>query len=306
MVKKRRLVPTAGDLEVFRWLWMLRVMTLEQIRRVRYYQPETGRLSSFDNVRKRLKRLWDADYLSGDRLLETNERIYFLGQQALGPLRECYGVDQQKLYQPRGFDTMQQLLHPLLVSECAVRVTEALRGTDMKLVDLQPLEVPFYHTHAVGDPSAKKHVKRFVTQEDVVVRGQPEPFRIRPDLVFSLKQGDASRLFFLEADRNTESPKEIVKKQLGYAAYAATPDSQSPRQFLWQRYSAAKDLQVLFLTTAHRRVGLLQKHLADQPGFDLMAFTSIEELQGKNMVFDGVWTTETGSERPLATRDEDS
>ena len=67
---KKRLVLTARDVELFRWLWMLRVLTLGQLRRLGYYQPDTGQLSVLDNVRKRLKRLWDAGYFEGTRLLD--------------------------------------------------------------------------------------------------------------------------------------------------------------------------------------------------------------------------------------------
>lgn len=299
MARHHHLALTDGDLDVFRWLWMLRVMTLDQIRRARYFQADTGRLSSLDNVRKRLKRLWDAGYLKGDRLLETHERVYFLAQAALAPLRECHGIEQRALYQPRGFDTMQQLLHPLLVSECAVRITEALRGTEMTLVDLPPYGVPFYHTHTVGNPSAKKHVRRFVTQEDVDVPGEGS-LRIRPDLVFALAEGDASRLFFLEADRDTESPKEIARKQLGYAAYAAAPDPTLPNRLRWHRYGVIRDCRVLLLTTSTRRVERLSSYLRAKPGFDLLAITSIEAVKDKNIVFDGVWTTAHGPHRPLA------
>ena len=298
-METKRLAITEGDVEVFRWLWMLRVLTLEQIRRLRYFQPETGRLSSLDNVRKRLKRLWDAGYLLGDTLRDTNERVYFLGQEALAPLREHAGIEQRRLYRPRGADTMTQLLHPVLVSECAVRVVEALRGAESALVDLPPLGVPFYHTHAVADPATKVHVRRFVTQEDVEVPSQAEPFRIRPDLVFAFRQGDASRLYFLEADRDTESPQEIARKQLGYAAYAEAVDPRSG-ELLWHRYGAITDFRVLFLTTRQKRVERLRSYLADKPGFDLMAFSSVGDVQGRNIVFDGVWSTIGGEGRALA------
>lgn len=301
--KERRLAVTAGDVEVFRWLWMLRAMTLEQIRRVRYYQPSTGQLSSFDNVRKRLMRLWEAGYLVGDRVLETNERVYFLAPKALSALREYHGIEQRRLYQPRGADTMFQLMHPLLVAECAVRITEALRGSDLTLTDLPPYEVPFYHTHTMNDPSERRHVHRFLTQDDIVPAGETETYRIRPDLVFALTSRDAaSRLYFLEADRGTESPAEIARKQVGYFHYQTARNPKSPERFLWQRYGNQRDFRVLLLTTDERRVQRLREQLATKPGFDLMAFSSLDTVGTQNMVFDGVWTTASGSSNPLAVR----
>jgi Replication-relaxation len=288
------LVLTAGDIEVCRWLWMLRVLTIDQIRRLRYHHEATGRLSSPDNVRKRLKRLWDEGYLAGDVLQQTNERIYFLGERGLEALRAAYGLDQRRLYRPRSPETMQQLAHPLLVSECAVRFVESVRGSDVELPELAPLWIPFYHTHAVADVRRKKHIERYVTQEDLAVPGRPEPFRIRPDLVFALARGSAWRLFFLEADRGSESVQEIAQKQKGYHYFQAAPDPQNPPQRLWQRYGPARDFRVLFVTTTERRVEALRRQLEDLPGFELMNFAAIPEVQSRNVVSEPIWHTRSG------------
>lgn len=301
--ERRGIAVTPNDVELFRWLWMLRVLTLGQLRRLGYYQPDTGRLSSLDNVRKRLKRLWDAGYLQGDILRPGNERIYFLGERALEPLGEHAGIVQSRLYRPRSTETMQQLRHPLMVSECACRFTEAIRGTDLETPELPPLWVPFYHTHAVGDPSKKKHVERFVTQEDLRVPAHVAPLRVRPDLVFALTKGDASRLFFLEADRGNEGPQEIAAKQLGYSHYFRARDPEQPERYRWQRYGDMHDFRVLFVTTHPRRIELLRRHLRDQPGFELMAFAGLENLQEKSAVFDPIWTVADESRRALMKRE---
>lgn len=290
-----RLVLTAGDIEVFRWLWMLRVLTIEQIRRLRYHQREAGRLSSPDNVRKRLKRLWDGGYLTGDVLQQSSERIYFLGERGLEALRDAYGLEQRRLYRPRSPETMQQLAHPLLVSECAVRFVESVRGSDVEIPELPPLWIPFYHTHAVADVRQKKHVERFVTQEDLRVPGHPEPFRIRPDLVFALARGTAWRLYFLEADRGSESVQEIALKQKGYHFFQNASDTQSPaQQRLWQRYGPVRDFRVLFVTTTTRRVETLRRQLEELPGFELMSFATIPEVACRNVLFEPIWSIKNG------------
>ena len=299
----KNLLLTPGDIEVFRWLWMLRVMTLGQLRRVRYYQPKTGRLSVLDNVRKRLKRLRDGGYLIGDTYLDSKERIYYLGEQALPALRERYGIDQRRLYHPR-FAVDLQIRHPLLVSECAVRVTESIRRSPLTLPDLAPLWVPFIHTHAIGNPAKKRHVERFVSQDDIAVAGRSRPLRIRPDLVFALAQGNVSRLYFLEADRGSESPQEIAEKLLGYAHYQNAFEPSDPEKRRWQRYGAMRDYRVLFVTTDQRRVESLTTYLEQRPGFHLLALTSILAVKEKNMVFDPIWTNKAGPDRPLAKRPE--
>ncbi len=297
--RQKGLVLTPTDIELFRWLWMVRVMTLGQLRRVGYYQPGTGRLSSLDNVRKRLRRLCKGGYLQGDTLLDTRERIYMLGDRSLPALLDHCGIAQQRLHKPRGQETLRQVHHTLMVSECAVRMNESIRGTDIELAELLPLSMPFYDTHTVGNPSKKRHVERFVSQEDLHIPGYSKPFRIRPDLVFGLEKVATNRLFFLEADRGSESPQRIAQKQLAYHHYcqASVPRDLPTRR--WQCYGPFCHFRVLFITTTHRRIALLFQHLRSLPGAELFAFTTFEDLKGKSAIFAPIWRTQTGRSRPL-------
>ncbi len=291
---------TATDVELFSWLWMLRVLTLGQLRRLGYFQPGTGRLSSLHNVRKRLRRLYQAGYLADDRMVETRERIYFLTEQALPELRERFGIRQRRLYQPRGEETERQLQHALLVSEGAVRFVESIRRSSFELSDLAPLGVPFLTTHAVGNPAKRKHVERFVTQEDVVVAGESVPLRIRPDLVFALRQGKRARLYFLEADRGSESSQQLATKLLAYHHYLKASDPTVPENRLWQRYGEVRDFRVLLVTTTPRRVKNLAESLAEQPGFELLSMTDVEAFKAQNVLFEGIWRNRVGVGRGLA------
>lgn len=301
ILRRSGVVVTPNDAQLFRWLWMLRVITLNQLRRVGYYQPETGRLSALDNVRKRLSRLRKAGYLTGDRLMDTRERIYHLGEAALGPLREHYDLQQQRLYQPKGLETLRQVQLSLMVSECAVRITAAIRGSALSIPELPPLGASFYHTHAVGEAGKRRHVERFVTQDDLRVTELLQPLRIRPDLVFALSQRKISRLYFLEADRASESSQQIADKQLAYHHYQrVSMDQADPDRRPWHRYGPMRDFRVLFVTTDERRVKNLVKSLRDQPGFDLMVFSSLGAVREGNMAFDPIWTNHVGAERALA------
>lgn len=302
--KRISLLVTPRDLAVFRWLWMLRVMTIEQIRRVDFYRPETGTLSNIDNVRKRLKRLCDADYITGDTLIDTKERLYMLAREGLRMLNRQMDIDQQRLYESR-YDTLVHLHHPLLITECAVRIVESLRETDIELVSLDPLSIEFYHTHAVVDGTKRKHIERFVTQEDLHIAGHHEPFRIRPDLMFALRKDHHQRLFFLEADRGYESRSMIAEKQRAYAQYAQYPDPNDPQRYLWQRYGDMADFRVLFVTTSHRRIQTLEKVLRAQPGFSLVAFTTEADLKSHHFFYDPIWRVEGDSPRPLLKPESD-
>ena len=300
------LLLTDGDIEVFRWVWMLQVLTLDQIRRLRYYQPETGELSHPDNVRKRMSRLTRAGYLAADDIWEEHtrrrQRIYRIGKEALAPLRYHYDIDQARIHKPKIQNTFRQVYHTLLVSECGVRIVESLRGSDFETPALAPLDVPFYHTHAVGNPRSKKHVERFVSQEDIADPGQETPYRIRPDLVFALGKNDLFRLFFLEADRGTESPSEIAEKLRGYYQYARTLDPSEPGRWLWKKYGSARDFRVLVVTTTEKRLSVLRERLINVPGFEMGAFATAEAVQQANMVHDEIWTVPNGSCRSLLRR----
>jgi len=292
------LVLTSTDLEIFRWLWMLRISTLGQIRRVHYFQQDSGgKLSAFDNVRKRLRRLMEAGYLTADTFLETKERIYMLGAKALPPLAERYGIVQSRLYEPRGNDTLTQIRHPLMVSEVATRLVESLRGSAVELVDLEPLVVPFVHTHAIADSTQKRHVDRFVSQFDLEVDGVV--LRIRPDLVFGLKAEGRARLYFVEADLGSESSQQIAEKFRGYHAYRIAPDPQNRSNPCWRRYGAFEDFRVLFVTMTELRVKSLVRFLANRPGFELSAFSMLDAIKEQNMIFAGAWTSQQGTGRPL-------
>jgi hypothetical protein len=298
------LVLTETDVELFRWLWMVRVLTLGQLQRVGYYQPETGNLSSLHNVRKRLQRLWRKGYLSGDTVLETRERIYFLAERALPALRRHHGIPQRRLYQPRGSGTWRQVHHSLMISECAVRVLESLRESDLELLDLAPLGMSFYHTHAVGDTSSKKHVERFISQADLDVPSQATPLRIRPDLVFALTKAqneqEVARLYFLEADRGFESAREIAAKLLAYHHYATALDPADTSRYQWQRYGPVRDFRVLLVTSEQQRARSLVRSLKGKPGFELTAVASFDAVKEKNLVFDPIWTNAAGRGRALA------
>ena len=298
-----RVLLTDGDIEALWWVWMLQVLTLDQIRRLRYFQEDTGKLTHPDNVRKRLSRVAKAGYLIGDELWEEHSRkrmrIYRIGSEALGPLRYHYGIEQTRVHRPKAQNVFRQVHHSLLVSECAVRIIESLRDSDFEVPRLPPVDVPFYQTHMVGNPRSKKHVERFVSQEDIWVPGSPKPHRIRPDLVFALGKQGGYRLFFLEADRGTESYPEIAEKQRGYFQYARTADPINPGKLLWQRYGKMRDFRVLFVTTSEKRIAGLRNALQEEPGFELAAFTTSEAVNTSNMVFDQIWVVPSNEQATL-------
>ena len=292
------LILTMKDIAIFRSLWMLRALKIDQIRRLHYFNKEKGTLTNEDNVRKRLARLARDEYLESDTLVASKQRVYFLADKGLKSLRQHAGIEQHRLYRP-SLDAFSQFHHPLLVSECATRIVECLRGTPLSLQAMAPLGIEFYHTHAVENPQSRKHVKRFVTQEDVFVLDRVKPLRIRPDLTFGIGDINTSRLFFLEADRGFESSNDILEKQLGYHHFSHyhRPGDHDP--LCWKRYGPFNDYRVLFITTTSRRIESLQKMLSKHDGFNIIAFTTENELKEKHLLFDPIWRINNNPSQPL-------
>ena len=161
--------------------------------------------------------------------------------------------------------------------------------------------VPFYHTCAIGNPRKRKPIERFITQWDL--KGPDgEQYGIRPDLVFALKKGSFSRLFFLEADRGFEGHSVISKKLEGYQYQVEFPHPKDPNKKIWEDYGEVNDYRVLFVTTSPRRVGNLHSSLKEVKGFKLTAFTTFDSIRSQNMFFDPIWGIYSGSKKALLKR----
>ena len=59
---------------------------------------------------------------------------------------------------------------------------------------------------------------------------------------------------------------------------------------------------MLFVTTDDQRVKSLVRSLREQPGFELMAFSTADAVKEGNTVFDPIWTNVYGSGRVLARK----
>jgi len=297
-----RLVITLEDVQLFWWLLQLRVLSIDQVRRLRYCHAD-GRLTAMRNVRKRLSRLRASGYLEAegsDATTLVRTKVYRLGQKALAPLRTHHGIEQRALYRSPGRSA--QLQHDLLVSETAIRITESLRNRSVITPPLAPLGMSFYTTRIVGNAGERRHVERYVSQEDILIASEPRPLRIRPDLVFALADGEFSQLYFLELDRGFESAGQIAGKQLAYHHFARVQDGEKGEgsRMRWQRYLPdARAFRVLFVTTSDRRVEGLRRKLHSVVGCERMAFTTIGRLQQQDPVYDPIWVTWDGSRRSL-------
>lgn len=289
--RRQALQLTAGDDGLFRLLFMLGVMTVDHIRRTRYFQEDTGRVSVLENVCRRLKRLRDEHYLEVEDVF-TEDRVrvltYRLGEAALPELHLRNPlITQRRVYRPAERNA-HQLLHALMVTECAVRVMESVRGSDLVTPPVGPLELPFYHARVVAEPSKRGALQRFATQHAVLVKGRRD--MVRPDLVFALERGSRARLFFLEADRGSEGHGDICRKVRAYDAFARHHLEHPGQRPLWSSYGDTVDsVRVLLVTSGETRLTRLLPVLADTPGGHLVRLATFDEVRKENVVLGLRW-----------------
>jgi len=282
---------TEGDVDVFELLFMLGVMSVDQIRRVRYFQPETGGLSVKGNVLKRLSRLRKGGYLRSEAVYTTGRKqilVYRLGDAGLQQLQvRNPRISQTRLYSAPE-KTAHQMLHALMVTDCAVRIIESLRSTDVTSPKIGPLALLFYHSRVVADPGERGALRRFATHHEMRFRGEDRT--IRPDLVFALQRGKRARLFLLEADRGTEGYGQLEEKVRAYDAFSRVHLDNPPNAPLCTEYSdAIRDLRVLFVARSVNRIDGILRRLRDVPGIEMIRFTTKDHIMNSNMAFDAPW-----------------
>jgi hypothetical protein len=239
-------------------------------------------------VRARLARLREAGYLRAERVYDEERRnilAYRLADRALPELRnKNQAVTQREVYKPPE-RTAHQLLHSLMVSECAVRVIESIRDSDLVAPALAPLGLPFYHARVVAEPGPRRSVQRFVTQDEVEIDGRG--YSIAPDLVFALRRGERERLFLVEADRGGEGYSELQRKVRAYGAYERSLCGRGGCKYS----DVVRDVRVLLVALSGVRIKGVLAHLAATatPGAELLRCAPLEIVRGANMVFDAPW-----------------
>lgn len=274
---------TPDDVALFRWLWQLRVGTLDQLHRLADWDPQTGTLTHADNSRKRWARLATAGYVVPEDA-SNNRRAYALAEKGLWALSAADGRDQRCLYQRRDAKERGFLEHTLSITEGAVRVVEGVRPDLDLLAELEPLGMAFYTEKAVRNAAVQRPTERYVTCVDLVAGGQR--FTIRPDLVLGLTRHAATRLYFFEADGGSERPPKLVEKLVGYAAF------QHQETARWRAlHPTVADFRVLLVTTTPRRVAALAASFQGQPGAALVRLTTWDRFRDPttNVVFDPIW-----------------
>lgn len=273
-------MPTKRDLALLKDLAELRVLSMAQIRALHFPSRQTAR--------RRVRKLIDAGlvqtrYRDKRRCLGAPERVVFLTQKGLREFVPDANGGTQEL---RGHTE-----HQLLVNTFRIYLRHLER--------LVPaLRCAFLSENSLLGPQGDGG-QAFIADEVEIGQGAQ---RFIPDGVLFLKDEERSKkaLFFLEADRGTESlessrsPFNTVKGKILY--YQAYRDSEGYRRYeeLWgERFQG---FRLLLLADGQQRAAAVRSFLQKQDDVNFVWVTDRENLADRGL--DGpIWTRGSSDER---------
>ena len=110
------------------------------------------------------------------------------------------------------------------------------------------------------------------------------------------------KVFYLEQDRGTDSPRRIAaRKTPGYAELA--------RRQLHRRHfpeTTFADFSVLMVTTDLRRRDALRKNMHKKPGSELWLFASARDLRPETFLHESITVNCDGTAAPLVKSSRES
>jgi protein involved in plasmid replication-relaxation len=185
--RRTRIIVTEDDLKILKFIHDYRLLRIEQLEAL------TGR--TYTRVHRRVKGLFDADYLKR-REVPQKKDIYYVGRRALalllshGLISEEEAVRRSREHELRP-DTLD---HEMMISDVHLTLELATKPGPQTLIAWREGET-ICDTFEVGGFQAQKVV-------------------ISPDAFFQLKDtrleaGKDSRIYFLEADRSTMLTKSL-------------------------------------------------------------------------------------------------
>jgi hypothetical protein len=242
------------DLEILTSLAASRFLTSNQIRRL-YFADHATNAAAIRSSNRALARLADLELIChldrrvGGVRAGSGSNVWSLTETG-GRLLHHGGVSNLLPKRLRTHEpTATFLEHTLAVAEVCLRLTEAARGGDFTILELQ------------REPDCW----RAYTGRDGGVA------TLKPDLALVTACGDFEDHWFLEVDRDTEPPSRIVRACLRYEAYRGT-DSEQKRLGVFPA--------VIWVVPHPKRAAALKTHLSKTPGVSRSVFevVAIDDL----------------------------
>ncbi|MCC7420565.1 MAG: replication-relaxation family protein [Planctomycetaceae bacterium] len=261
---------TDHDIELLAALGRYYVLTREQLQRLCFPDHAGGR-----TTRKRLSKLQQAGCIQKHRIpvafpgTATAAPVYYATKQGAEYLASWYDDESLRAIntrQPRG----DRLNHWIAVNETRIVIEQAVaRQSDVTLDRWINEWETVDKDAAVGN--------RFTLHPQL--SAEP-PLSCSPDAAFLLSLRGHRKVYYLERDLGTSSPKQIAaRKTKGYAALA---DTQGHRNHFPETTMDA--FGVLFITTTRYRAEEAAKQIARKQRPDLWLFLDEHEVTAESFL----------------------
>jgi hypothetical protein len=280
---------TPADMAVLATIARYYVLTREQIQRLCSPSAASGR-----TTRKRLTKLRQAGYIAKHRLMVTLPElkgaapIYYPtgeGTEALA----SYFDDERYLVTNTRPPRADRLAHWIAVNDTRMTIEQAVaRQSEVSL------EAWINEWEAINKDGAEP--ERYYLH--VQLRENP-PLSCAPDAAFLLSVRGHKKVFYVERDLGTSSPKQVAaRKTKGYAELAAR---QHHRKHFPQ--TTLDRFSVLFVTTTKYRRDATAKAIAKRPRPDLWLFVDQRDVTPETFLFEPITWNHLGQAGPLVKRD---
>lgn len=262
---------TPDDVAVLATLARYYVLTREQLQRIHFPAHNSGRAT-----RRRLTRLRGDGLLTKHQVQVTLPHcrgaapVYHVtraGAELLASFHEDEAWLATNTRSPRG----DRLAHWVAINDTRIVIEDAIARQSYVTLEGWFTEWETINKTETGEQRLVLHT---VLQE-------APPLSCSPDAAFMLGIGGYRKVFYLEQDRGTSTPKQIAaRKSKGYTALAEIEGHR--RHFPTTTMSA---FNVLFVTTNEMRCRTTGRYIAKRPGSNLWLFVSQRELTAESFLF---------------------
>jgi len=257
------------DLQIVKTVAANRFMTSRQIRRAHFsdHSSDAAQVRSTNRALARLARLGLIEHLQrriGGVRSGSGSHVWSLTEVGARLLRTDGEDDLPTRFRSHE-PTANFLDHTLAVAEVCLRLSEATRGDDFKILQLQR-EPECWRAHS-GQHGGVAYLK--------------------PDLAVVTASGDYEDHWFLEIDRATEPPSRVIRACLKYEVYRRNGAEQRRTNIF---------PAVVWIVPDPKRATTLRTHIAATAGLskELYVVVPIDDLVP--LMKAGIGTQENGHE----------
>lgn len=276
---------TQADMEVLRIVARYYVLTRQQIQELCGSQQASGR-----GTRKRLSRLGQAGYIVKHRVQVSLPQfngaapVYYPTKKGAEALAN-YFEDERFLATNTKHPRADRLAHWISINATRTIVEQAAN-----MLDAVDLVAWITEWETINKDDAKPQQFTLHTQ-----LSETPPLSCSPDAAFLIECQGQRKVFYLEQDLGTSSPKQIAaRKSKGYAQLANL--SVHKKHF---PTVTVPTFSVLFLTPTAYRATQTRIEMASKPGKELWFMVDQHQVSCKTFFTEDIALDSDGKHRPL-------